>query len=119
MPPAVQGALRVEIQLKRTPIAPRAASEWTRALAEVLGVRSAEADVPARLGPPRISQALAGVRFVLAAQVVFNHVGTQEHGSEGAGTWGAVGAARFFCVHVPCFYALAAFSLSASMGPWR
>ena len=86
-------------------------------LAEVLGVRSAEADVPARLGPPRISQALAGVRFVLAAQVVFNHVGTQEHGSEGAGTWGAVGAARFFCVHVPCFYALAAFSLSASMGP--
>ena len=68
----------------------------------------------ARAGPPRISPALAGVRFVLAAQVVFNHVGISEGAS--GGMWGAVGAARFFCVHVPTFYALAAFSLSSTMG---
>ena len=88
-------------------------------LAAVLGVIASEPEgPPARLGPPRVSAALAGVRYVLAAQVVFNHVGTQQHGeAEGAGTWAAVGAARFFCMHVPTFYALAAFSLCVPMGP--
>ena len=83
-------------------------------LAEHLGVTTVAPEV-ARAGPPRISPALAGVRFVLAAQVVFNHVGISEGAS--GGMWGAVGAARFFCVHVPTFYALAAFSLSSTMGP--
>ena len=61
------------------------------------------------------SRALDGVRYVLACQVVFNHVGLQEGGV--GGSWGAAGQARFFCIHVPTFFALAGFSLAINMAP--
>jgi len=66
-----------------------------------------------RLGPPLVSPALSGVRFFLACQVMFNHIGTQIPGEHGM--WGAVANARFFCIHVPSFYALAGFGLSQGM----
>jgi len=50
----------------------------------------------------------------LACQVVFNHVGYQQMAE---GTWGVVAQARFFCIHVPTFFALAGFSLAIAMGP--
>lgn len=73
-------------------------------------------------GPPKVSRATEGVRFFLACQVVFNHVGLQAPGSGSSmeiseESWGAFGQARFMCIHVPAFFALAGFSLASSMGP--
>ena len=68
-----------------------------------------------RLGGPKVSRALEGVRYFLACQVVFNHVGYQD--TNATGTWGAVAQGRFFCIHVPSFFALGGFSLAMNMGP--
>ena len=74
----------------------------------------------------RVSRATEGVRFFLACQVVFNHVGMQSPGPgdrmpddpvQPDESWGAFGQARFMCIHVPTFFALAGFGMSASMGP--
>ena len=74
----------------------------------------------------RVSRATEGVRFFLACQVVFNHVGLQSPGPgdrmpddpvQPDESWGAFGQARFMCIHVPTFFALAGFGMSASMGP--
>jgi len=46
---------------------------------------------------------------------MFNHIGSQVPGD--FGMWGAVANARFFCIHVPSFYALAGFGLAQAMGP--
>ena len=87
-------------------------------LAQVLGVLSALDKPPARQGPPRLSKAIEGVRYFLACQVVFNHVGYQPGGNVAHfGTWGAFAQARFFCIHVPTFFALGGFGLAANMGP--
>jgi len=92
-------------------------------LAVTLGVEPPKLDETTnKKGPPKISRALEGVRFFLACQVVFNHVGLQ---SPGPGTrmphddesWGAFGQARFMCIHVPTFFALAGFGMSINMGP--
>lgn len=84
-------------------------------LAATLSVSAAAMTTePARLGSPKVSKALDGVRYFLACQVVFNHVGYQQMAE---GTWGVVAQARFFCIHVPTFFALAGFSLAIAMGP--
>eukprot|EP00308_Calcidiscus_leptoporus_P011576 CAMPEP_0119370154 /NCGR_PEP_ID=MMETSP1334-20130426/16552_1 /TAXON_ID=127549 /ORGANISM="Calcidiscus leptoporus, Strain RCC1130" /LENGTH=2388 /DNA_ID=CAMNT_0007387159 /DNA_START=53 /DNA_END=7219 /DNA_ORIENTATION=- len=93
-------------------------------LAEKLGITpiDMEQQTEVKRGPPRLSRATEGVRYLLAAQVVFNHVGLQ---APGGGTnmnfdyttWGAFGQARFMCIHVPAFFILAGVGLSANMGP--
>ena len=86
------------------------------AVAAELAARNEEHSVRReRLGAPKVSRALDGVRFFLASQVVFNHVGLQA--ADTHGTWGAVAQARFFCIHVPTFFALGGFSLAINMGP--
>ena len=85
-------------------------------LAEVLGVTVQEA-LPPRLGPPRVSRALSGIRFYLACQVMFNHIGASKSSDLGLAGWGAFGNARYICIHMPAFFALAGFGLAQSMGP--
>ena len=82
-------------------------------LAEKLGIKAQDVGAAPRLGPPRVSSALAGVRFFLACQVMFNHVGTHKPG--GFGTVSNVVLRTAF--HVPSFYALAGFGLAQTMGP--
>ena len=65
---------------------------------DVVGGGGASGGAAARLGAPKVSKALEGVRYFLACQVVFNHVGYQR--ADLPGTWGAVAQARFFCIHV-------------------
>ena len=96
-------------------------------LAEKIGMEPATIDTQAtsKKGPPKISRATEGVRFFLACQVVFNHVGVQSPGpgnrmpDDPDESWGAFGQARFMCIHVPTFFALAGFGMSASMGARR
>ena len=99
-------------------------------LAEKIGMEPATIDTQAtsKKGPPKISRATEGVRFFLACQVVFNHVGLQSPGPgdrmpddpvQPGESWGAFGQARFMCIHVPTFFALAGFGMSASMGARR
>jgi len=83
-------------------------------LAGKLGVTaSITVDTTPRLGPPTVSKALTGVRYFLACQVIFNHIGSQKAHVEG--NWGAVSNGRFFCIHVPAFFALGGFGLASSM----
>ena len=49
---------------------------------------------------------------LMAKRVVF---GIQR--ADETGTWGAVAQARFFCIHVPTFFALGGFTLAVNMGP--
>lgn len=96
-------------------------------LAEKLGIQPNNVEeqlaAPVKQGPPKVSRAVEGVRFVLACQVVFNHVGLQAPGGgtnmdiHSPDSWGAFGQARFMCIHVPTFFALAGFGMAANMGP--
>ena len=94
-------------------------------LAEKLGITPPDIDqqtIGNKKGPPKISRAVEGVRFFLACQVVFNHIGLQGPGDGSNmdfidGSWGAFGQARFMCIHVPTFFALAGFGMSSNMGP--
>ena len=67
-------------------------------------------------GPPHVSAAIVGVRYFLACFVVFNHVGkTEDDGLSAPSGWRSFANARLFCIHMPCFFILAGFSLSQTM----
>jgi aryl carrier-like protein len=67
-------------------------------------------------GPPHVSPSIVGVRYFLACFVVFNHVGKTEDDDSGPPSgWRSFANARLFCIHMPCFFLLAGFSLSQTM----
>jgi len=76
-------------------------------LADVLGVVEA-APLAIHKSPPAVSTGLAGLRFFLACWVMFNHIGAKS-------SWGDVHDTRYFCMHVPTFFALSGFTLSSNM----
>lgn len=61
-------------------------------------------------GPPNVSAALSGARFVLVLWTMFQHIGS----GRSFGKWKQT---RGFNLHMPMFFALAGFQLASGMAP--
>jgi len=84
-------------------------------LAEALGVQSKEATKSADVSPPTVSKSLSGLRWIMGASVMFNHIcsATEDDYSNGA-AFGQFKSSTFY-FPATVFFVLGGFTLSAGL----